>query len=162
MKCHSELVETHGNNALPYITVASAVVVQRWSRYAICSNHLASWQHGGDQFLSRIIAIDEFWDRTYEPELKHQSTEWQHAGSPRSQKVRQNPSPVKLMVIVKCDVKGVIVCHFFPHGRTVTTQYYRDFLVRQIPHGVRDKLPDLVNNEIFLHDNTKPHNTECI
>lgn len=136
--------------------------VQRWVRYAICSDHLARWQQDGDQFLSRIIAIDEFWARAYEPELKRQSAEWRHAGSPRRQKVRQNPSPVKLMVIVAYDVRGVIVCHFVPHGRTVTAQYYRDFLVRQVRRGVRDKRPDLVDSAIILHDNARPHKAECV
>ncbi|GFY56660.1 uncharacterized protein TNIN_467801 [Trichonephila inaurata madagascariensis] len=73
---------------------------------------------------------------TYKPELKRQSAEWRHAESPRSQKVCQNPYPVKLIVIVAYDVRGVNVCHFVSHGRTVTAQYYRDFLVRR---GVRDK-----------------------
>ncbi|GFY24361.1 histone-lysine N-methyltransferase SETMAR [Trichonephila clavipes] len=96
------------------------IKVQRWLCYAICSDPVSRWQQNGHQLLSRIIAIDEFWARAYEPELKHQSTEWWHAGSPRKQKVRQNPSPIKLMVIVVNDVRSVIVCHFVPHGRTVT------------------------------------------
>ncbi|GFS94525.1 alpha-1,3-mannosyl-glycoprotein 4-beta-N-acetylglucosaminyltransferase B [Trichonephila clavipes] len=49
------------------------------------------------------------------PELKHQSAEWRFAGSSMKLKVRQNPSSVKLMVIVAYDVRGVIVCHFIPH-----------------------------------------------
>ncbi|GFR31292.1 uncharacterized protein TNCT_10611 [Trichonephila clavata] len=45
--------------------------VQRWLRYAICSNHFAHWQQDGDQFLSRVITIDEFWAIAHGPELKH-------------------------------------------------------------------------------------------
>ena len=37
------------------------------------------WQEG-KHMLERIIAIDEFWSKAYEPELKHQSAEWRHAG----------------------------------------------------------------------------------
>ena len=62
--------------------------------------------------------------RAYEPELKRQSAEWRHEGSPRRQKFRQNPSPVKLMVVLAYDVQGVILCHFVPHGETVNAQYY--------------------------------------
>ncbi|GFV62264.1 histone-lysine N-methyltransferase SETMAR [Trichonephila clavipes] len=94
----------------------------------------------------------------YEPKLKRQSTEWRHAGSPK----RQKPFPVKLIVIVAYDVRSVIVCNFVPHGRTVTAQYYRDFLVRQVRHGVRDKRPDLVDSAIIQHDNTRPHKAECV
>ncbi|GFX26337.1 uncharacterized protein TNCV_949351 [Trichonephila clavipes] len=39
-------------------------VVQRWLRYAICSDHFSRWQQEGEQFLSRIIAIDGFCART--------------------------------------------------------------------------------------------------
>ncbi|GFR23654.1 histone-lysine N-methyltransferase SETMAR [Trichonephila clavata] len=74
--------------------------VQRWLRYAICSDIFARWQQDGDQFLPRIIAIDQFLARAYEPELECQSMEWRHAGSRRRQEVLQNPSPVKSMFII--------------------------------------------------------------
>ena len=61
--------------------------------------------------LNRIIAVDETWARAYEPELKRQSSEWRHQGSPRRRKVRQNPSPTKVMVILAYDCQGVLVCH---------------------------------------------------
>ena len=48
-----------------------------------------------------------------------QSASQLNDGSPQRQKIRQNPSPVKLMVILACDVQGVILCHFVPHGETV-------------------------------------------
>ncbi|PRD23907.1 UNVERIFIED_CONTAM: Histone-lysine N-methyltransferase SETMAR [Trichonephila clavipes] len=47
--------------------------VQRWLSYAVYSDHFTCWQHDSDQFFSRIIDIDEFWTRAYEPELKRQS-----------------------------------------------------------------------------------------
>ncbi|PRD32215.1 UNVERIFIED_CONTAM: hypothetical protein NCL1_21175 [Trichonephila clavipes] len=78
---------------------------QRLLRYAIYSDHFACRRQDGDQFLSRIITIDEFWARAYEPELKR----------------------VKLMIIVAYDFRGVILYHFAPQGRKVTTKYYRDF-----------------------------------
>ncbi|GFT07578.1 uncharacterized protein TNCV_4045421 [Trichonephila clavipes] len=109
-----------------------------------------------------MITIDEFWTRAYEPEPKRQPVEWRHAGSSRRQKVRQNSTPVKITVIVAYDVRGVIVCHFVPRGRTVTAQYCRDFLVRQVRCGVRNKRPDLVDRAKFLHDNARPHKAECV
>ncbi|GFQ88670.1 histone-lysine N-methyltransferase SETMAR [Trichonephila clavata] len=105
------------------------------------------------------MAIDEFWAPLYEPELKRQSAEWRLSGLLRRQKVHQNLSLVKLMAIVTYDVRGVIVCHFVPHGRTVTA-HYRDFLVRQVRRGVRDKRPDLVDSAIILHDNARTHKAE--
>ncbi|GFY39358.1 uncharacterized protein TNIN_477951 [Trichonephila inaurata madagascariensis] len=95
-------------------------------QYALTSLHAGNRKG----INSRIIAIDEFWARAYEPEPNRQSTEWRHAGSPKRQNVLQNPFTVKLMVIIAYDVRGVIVCHFVPHGRTVTAQYFWSFLVR--------------------------------
>ncbi|GFV64566.1 histone-lysine N-methyltransferase SETMAR [Trichonephila clavipes] len=129
MECHSELVETIGKNALLYRTVAPWVGKFQQGRVST-SDEQRSGRLNGDQFLSRIIAIDEFWASAYEPELKRQSAEWQQGGLSRRQK---NLSPVKLMVIVAYDVRDVIVCHFVSHGRELTAQYYRDFLVRQEP-----------------------------
>ncbi|GFV76665.1 histone-lysine N-methyltransferase SETMAR [Trichonephila clavipes] len=102
----------------------------------------------------------DFWPG-YEPELKHQSADWRHAGSPRGQKIRRKPSSVKLTVIAAYDGRGVNVCLFVPHGRTLTTQYYRSFMLRQVQRGVRDKCPDLADSAIILHDRERPHHAEC-
>ncbi|GFR06644.1 histone-lysine N-methyltransferase SETMAR [Trichonephila clavata] len=55
--------------------------VKRWLCNAKLSDHFACVQQDGDQFLSRIFAMDEFWATPYLPELKRQTTEWRHAGS---------------------------------------------------------------------------------
>ena len=95
--------------------------------------------------LSNIITIDETWVRAYEPELKRQSAEWRHEGSPRRQKFRQNPSSVKLMVILAYDLQGVIFCHFVPHGETVNAQYYAAYLQNHLHRAVRRKWLQLQN-----------------
>ena len=84
---------------------------QKWCRYETCHIHLGRYQNEGEN-LNNIITIDETWVRAYEIELKRQSAERRHEGSPqRRQKFYQNPSPVKLMVILAYDVQGVILCH---------------------------------------------------
>ena len=97
---------------------------QKWCRYETCHIHMERYQNEGENLLNNIITIDETWVRAYEPELKRQSAEWIHEASPPRQKFRQNPSPVKLMVILTYDVQGVILCHFVPHYETVNAQYY--------------------------------------
>ena len=99
--------------------------------------------------------------RAYEPELKYLSAEWRHEGSPRRQKILQNPSPVKLMVILACDVQGVILCHYVPHGETVNAKYYAAYLQNHLRRAVRRKRPQLQNAIIFL-DNATPHKAICI
>jgi Transposase. len=128
----------------------------KWTRYAICCHHMAHYQQDGNHTLERIIAIDEFCARAYERELKHQSAEWQHAWSPWHQKFCLNPSAVKLMVIVGYGVSGMIVCHFVPYRRTVTEDYHRSFLQRQLHHAMREKRPDFLNNAIIINENARP------
>ena len=57
------------------------------------------------------IHLERYQIRAYEPELKCQTAEWGHEGSPRRQKFCQNLFPVKLMVILAYDIQGVILCH---------------------------------------------------
>ncbi|KAJ4438827.1 hypothetical protein ANN_14780 [Periplaneta americana] len=66
---------------------------------------LHRYQREGDDFLGRIVAMDEAWTRSQEPNLKCQSNEWKHPGSPRPKKVRPTQSAVK-MFIVAYDTDG--------------------------------------------------------
>ena len=58
---------------------------QKWCRYETCRIHLERYQNEVKNLLNNIITIDETWVRAYEPELKRQSAEWRHEGSPRRQ-----------------------------------------------------------------------------
>jgi len=40
-----------------------------------------------NDFLSRLVIMDETWLYHYDPETKQQSMEWRHSGSPRPQKI---------------------------------------------------------------------------
>ena len=132
---------------------------QTWCRYETCRIHLERYQNEGENLLNNTITIDETWVRAYEPDLKRQSAEWRHEGSPRRQKFRQNPSSVKLMVILVCDVERVILCHFV-HVETVNAQYYTAYLQNHLSRAVRRKRPQL-QNVIILHDNAIPHKAIC-
>ena len=61
----------------------------------------------GDDFLGRIVTMDETWARSYEPNLKPQSSEWKHSGSPRPKKVRPTQCAVKVMLIVAYDTRCI-------------------------------------------------------
>ncbi|KAJ4435642.1 hypothetical protein ANN_18258 [Periplaneta americana] len=51
-------------------------------------------------------------DASIRTELKQQFNEWQHPGSPQTHKIRQNPSPTKLMIILAYDSQGVSFVRF--------------------------------------------------
>ncbi|GBL95670.1 hypothetical protein AVEN_100221-1 [Araneus ventricosus] len=60
--------------------------MQKWLRYDAARNHFERYECEGEAFLRRIIALDETWAKPYEPQLKRQSNEWRHYGSPRRSK----------------------------------------------------------------------------
>ncbi|KAJ4431735.1 hypothetical protein ANN_20337, partial [Periplaneta americana] len=85
---------------------------------------LHRYQREGDDFLGRIVAMDETWTRSYEPNLKRQSNEWKHPGSPRPKKVRPTQSAVKEMFIVAYDIDGVTLHHAVPPRQTENADYW--------------------------------------
>ena len=52
--------------------------VQQWHCYAVAQALLDQYQREGDEFLGRIITMDETWDHSFELHLKCQSNEWKH------------------------------------------------------------------------------------
>ena len=46
--------------------------------------------------LDALVTCDESWIYCYDPEIKRQSSQWKHAGSPRPKKVRHGKSTHKL------------------------------------------------------------------
>ena len=104
----------------------------KWCRYETCI-HLERYQTEGENLLNNFINIDETWVKAYEPELKRQSADWWHEGSPRRQKFRQNSSPLKLMVIFGLWCPG---SDFVPHGETVNAQYYAGYLQNHLRRAV--------------------------
>jgi len=111
----------------------------------------------GNEFLQKVVAIDETWIRDFEPELKSQSSEWRGKGPPRLKKFKRAQSKVKQIMIFAYDCKGVIMTDRVPSGKTVTAAYYRQFLqkLRRKMHANR---PDLLENGVLiLRDNARPH-----
>ena len=49
--------------------------------------------------LNALVTCDENWIYCYDPEIKRQSYQWKHAGSPRPKKARQRISTQKLLMI---------------------------------------------------------------
>jgi len=55
---------------------------QKAARVRLSRSFLNRYDHEGDQFLHRIVTMDETWLYLYEPESKQQSLVWKHPGSP--------------------------------------------------------------------------------
>ena len=56
---------------------------EKHQRVNIARKLLKRYGEDGDEMLQRIVAINETWIRSFEPELKHQSSEWHIKNSSR-------------------------------------------------------------------------------
>ena len=54
---------------------------QKAVRKRVAEELLRRYEAECEQFLNRIVAIDETWIRDFEPQLKSQSSQWKHAAS---------------------------------------------------------------------------------
>ena len=108
------------------------------NRKLLAEELLRRYEAEGEQFLNRIVAIDETWIRDFEPELKSQSYQWKHSTS-RPKKCRRQQSKVKLMMIMASDKNGVVATDRVPPGSTVTAACYRKFLQDVLRPKIRQK-----------------------
>ena len=69
------------------------------TRASVCS---ALWKRfrSKDDFVLRLVTVDETWVHYYEPQNKAQSNQWVEPGSSRPKKFKTQPYAGKLMATV--------------------------------------------------------------
>ena len=85
-------------------------------RLEVAIAKLSRFNKEGENFLSRIVAIDK---RSYEPKLQRQSTEWHTPSSPRPAKFPCVQSKLKMHMIFAYDIRCVLTTYNVPAGKTV-------------------------------------------
>lgn len=55
---------------------------------------------GEADFIASLITLNETWLRRCDPQIKQQSMEWRHSGSPRSKKFRTQKLAKKVLALV--------------------------------------------------------------
>ena len=126
-------------------------------RVHLCRLHLKRYWRERGNFLNRVVAGDETWVYSYDPELKSQSSEWTSADSPRPTKARRSKGPMKVMHIIFFDRAGILLDYCVPLGTTVNGDVYIEVLTK-LKRAIYDKRPDLhAAQPILLHDNAGPH-----
>ena len=70
---------------------------QKSRRLETAQQLLHRFREEGNEFLQKVVAIDETRIRDFEPELKSQSSEWRGKVSPRPKKFKRAQSNVKQM-----------------------------------------------------------------
>ena len=77
------------------------------TRASVYSALLKRFRSKEDDFLSRLVTVDETWVHYYEPENKAQSRQSVGPGSPRPKNFKTQPSAGEVMATVFWDVQGV-------------------------------------------------------
>jgi hypothetical protein len=80
--------------------------VQQWEHYKIRHINLEKYHHKGDNMMNWGIAVNTMWVRAYEPELKPTVLLMTSSAFTTKHEVQQYPSPIKLMIILACDIHG--------------------------------------------------------
>ena len=128
-----------------------------------CRQLLGRYDSEQYSMLNRIVAIDETWIRSFEPELKRQSSEWHTPNSPRPVKFRRSMNCPKMLMIFAYDSIGVLASYRVPNGKTVNTECYHMFLRSVICPAIRRKRPELlVVGPFILHDNASCHKSGLV
>ena len=91
-----------------------------------------------------------------EPESKQQSSMWKHTWSPSPVKARLSKSVGKVMSIIFCDTKGIVLNHMVPDKTIVNSDYYSGVLREQLRRAIRDKCPELYRSGFILHQDNAP------
>jgi len=76
-------------------------------------------------FLGSVIMGDESWDYGYDPETRVQSSQWKSPSSPCAKKACQSRSNIWVVVMVFCDLYGIVRAKFVPRNTTVTLNIIR-------------------------------------
>ena len=101
---------------------------QMQERVRIAEDHINRHEKDGKTFLNCIVAIDETWFRSFEPELKSQPTEWHSPASPGSAKFRRKHENLKQLAIFAYDNSGLLTTDYVPVGEIVNGEYYSNVL----------------------------------
>ena len=129
---------------------------QMATRASVCSALLKRFR-SKDDFLLRLVTVDETWVHYYEPENKAQSRQWVGPGSPKPKKFKMQPSASKVMATVFWGAKGVIMLDFLPKRSKITGVYYAN-LLDQLRTAIREKRRGKLSKGILLkQDNARVH-----
>ena len=134
---------------------------QMATRSSVCSALLKRFR-SKDDFLLRVVTVDETWVHYYEPENKAQSRQWVGRGFPRPKKFKTQSSAGKVMATVFWDAKGVIIMDFLPKRSTITGVYYAN-LLDQLRTAIHEKRRGKLTKGVFAATGQResPHLQSC-
>ena len=129
---------------------------QKTVRVQICTELQQRLSDEGDSFLNKVITCDETWFQFFELEGKQQSSMWKHTWSPSPVKARLSKSVGKVMSIIFCDTKGIVLNHMVPYKTIVNGDCYSGVLQEKLLRAIQDKRPILYRSGFILHQDNAP------
>ena len=118
------------------------------TRASVCSALLKHFR-SKDDFLLRLVTVDETWVHYYEPENNAESHQGVGPGSLRPKKFKTQPSAGKVMAIVFWGAKGVIMLGLLPKRSTITSVYYAN-LLDQLRTAIHEKRRGKLSKGVLL------------
>ena len=118
------------------------------TRAPVCSALLKRFR-SKDDFLLRLVTVDETWVHCYEPESKAHSRQWVGPGSPRPNKFKTQPSADKEIATVFWNAKGVIMLDFLPKKSTLTV------VLDQLRTTIKKRQGKLSKGVLLQQDNAR-------
>ena len=95
-----------------------------------------------NDFLSRLVTMDETWLRHYDPETKQRSMEWRQSGSLHRKKFRVQKYSGQILASNYWDQDGFLLIDYTPKCQTINAVYYSSLLVQ---------LKDILNEKHHGH-----------
>ncbi len=114
--------------------------------------------------VSHLVAEDESWVFTWDPDSRRASCEWLRTNEERPTKVRMERADAKVMLVVFFDREGMIYWEFVPNGRGIGRILYQQILerFRQCLRRCRPRLWHSVGTDSWrlLHDGAPAHRAD--
>lgn len=131
-------------------------------RLSMSKQCLDLFKRNSQEFLRRVVTVDETWIHYYTPESKRQSKQWIFRGESAPKKAKTVPSAGKVMATIFWDSNGIILMDFLQKGRTITGQYYSELLDR-FDIKLKETRPHLAKKKVlFHHDNAPAHSSRIV
>ena len=113
-----------------------------------------------EDFLRRLVTMDESWVYHYDPETRTTSMEWKHVDFPPPKKAKVQKSAGNVMLTVFWDCHGVILTDYHPKRQTFTGTYYSN-LMDKLWVTLKNKRHGILSRSIrLLADNAPAHSSQ--
>ncbi|CAK9820034.1 Histone-lysine N-methyltransferase SETMAR [Anthophora quadrimaculata] len=112
-------------------------------------------RHEKESFLDRFVTGDEKWILYSNVQRKRT---WKQAGENAEPVAKAGLHPLKVLLSVWWDCRGIIFFELLPRGQTITSDKYCEQLTK-LSEKIQEKRPVLANRKgvILHHDNARPH-----